>query len=177
LSVKHKLKPVNKAPDFLRMRPANFPTIRLAQLAALIFKSSHLFSCILEAETIKQLRALLDVSANDYWNYHYCFDEATAYKEKKLGETMINNIVINTIVPVLFAYGMYHKNQSAKDKAVYYLSNLSAEVNNITKQWQAKNVVNRNAFDSQALIELKNNYCNEKHCLSCAVGNKLLRTS
>ena len=176
LSAKHKLKQINKAPDFLRMRPANFPTVRLAQLAALIFKSTHLFSRILETETINQLKELLDVTANDYWHYHYCFDQPTDYKEKKLGETMTNNIIINTIVPVLFAYGMYHKNQQAKDKAVYYLSTLSAEVNNITKQWQTKNVVNKNALDSQALIELKNNYCNEKRCLSCAVGNKLLRT-
>jgi len=176
LSAKHKLKQINRAPDFLRMRPANFPTIRLAQLAALIFKSTHLFSRILETETIKQLRELLDVSANDYWHYHYSFDETTNYKEKKVGETMISNIIINTIVPVLFAYGMYHKNQQAKDKAVYYLSNLAAEINNITRQWQTKNITNKNAFDSQALIELKNNYCNEKHCLSCTVGNKLLRT-
>jgi len=175
LSAKYKLKQINKAPDFLRMRPANFPTIRLAQLAALIFKSTHLFSRILEMETVTQLKDLFDVTTIDYWHYHYRFDEAADYKEKNLGKSMIANIIINTVVPVLFAYGMYHKNQPAKDKAVYYLSNLSAETNSITKQWQVKNVVNKNALDSQALIELKNNYCNEKRCLSCAVGNKLLR--
>jgi hypothetical protein len=117
LSAKYKLKQINKAPDFLRMRPANFPTIRLAQLAALIFKSTHLFSRILEMETVTQLKDLFDVTAIDYWHYHYRFDEATDYKEKNLGKSMIANIIINTVVPVLFAYGMYHKNQPAKDKA------------------------------------------------------------
>lgn len=176
LSTKYNLKQINKAPDFLRMRPANFPTVRLAQLAALVFKSTHLFSRVLEIETIEQLYALLDVTANDYWHYHYLFDELTEYKLKNLGQTMMDNIIINTIVPVLFAYGMYHKNQAAKDKAVYYLSGLSAESNAITKQWRSRDVVNKNALDSQALIELKNNYCNEKRCLSCAVGNRLLKT-
>lgn len=175
LSTKYKLKQINKAPDFLRMRPANFPTVRLAQLAALVFKSTHLFSRVLEIETIDQLYALLDVTANDYWHYHYLFDELTEYRPKNIGRTMVDNIIINTIVPVLFAYGMYHKNQQAKDKAVYYLSHLSAESNTITKQWRAYSVLNKNAFDSQALIELKNNYCNERRCLNCAVGNKLLK--
>jgi len=175
LSAKYQLKPINKAPDFLRMRPANFPTVRLAQLAALVFKSTHLFSRILEIETIEQLHKLLNVTANDYWHYHYRFDETTDYKPKNLGMLMTDNIIINTVVPVLFAYGLYHKKQEAKDKAVHYLSNLSAEVNSITKQWKAKDVTNKNALDSQALIELKNNYCNEKRCLNCAVGNKLLK--
>lgn len=175
LAAKYKLKPINKAPDFLRMRPANFPTVRLAQLAALVFKSTHLFSRILEIETIEQLYDLLDITANDYWHYHYIFDEATEYKPKNLGHTMADNIIINTVVPVLFGYGMHHKNQPAKDKAVYYLSSLSAELNAITKQWRSRSVVNKNALDSQALIELKNNYCTEKRCLSCAVGNRLLK--
>ncbi|QEC66454.1 DUF2851 family protein [Panacibacter ginsenosidivorans] len=175
LSAKYQLKSINKEPDFLRMRPANFPTVRLVQLAALVFKSTHLFSCILEIETIEQLYELLNVTANDYWHYHYLFDEPTEYKPKNLGKTMTDNIIINTIVPVLFAYGIYHKNQQAKDKAVYYLSNLSAETNNITKEWKSKKVINKTALDSQALIELKNNYCNEKLCLNCAIGNKLLK--
>jgi hypothetical protein len=176
LSAKYQLKPVNKAPDFLRMRPANFPTVRLAQLAALVFKSTHLFSRILEIETVEQLYESLNVTANDYWHYHYRFDETTDYKPKNLGTAMTDNIIINTVVPVLFAYGMYHKNHQARDKAVYYLSNLSAETNNITKQWKARNIANKNALDSQALIELKNNYCNEKLCLNCSIGNKVLKT-
>ncbi|CAN5215586.1 DUF2851 family protein [soil metagenome] len=177
LSAKYQLKAINRAPDFLRMRPANFPTVRLAQLAALVFKSTHLFSKVLELNEAKALHDLLDVTANDYWHYHYRFDDTTTYKPKNIGTAMINNIIINTVVPVLFAYGMYHKNQDCKDKAIAFLSGLEPETNNITREWKERGVANKNALDSQALIELKNNYCNEKFCLHCAVGNKLLKGS
>ena len=177
LAAKYKLKAIGKAPDFLRMRPANFPTVRLAQLAMLVFQSTHLFSKVLELKEISGIRKLLDVTANDYWHYHYTFDEATAFKPKNLGRLMTDNIIINTVVPVLFAYGIHHKEQHWKDTAVNFLSVLPAEQNAITKQWKAKNVSNENALDSQALIGLKNNYCNFKHCLNCAVGNKILKNA
>ena len=157
------------------MRPANFPTIRLAQLAMLVHQSTHLFSRVLEMEAIYDLRKLLDVTANDYWHYHYMFDEATAFKPKNIGRLMADNIIINTVIPILFAYGIYHKEQQWKDRAIRYAAQLPPEQNAITKQWKSKNVLNENALDSQALIELKNNYCDFKHCLNCAVGNKILK--
>ena len=126
---KHQLKPINNAPDFLRMRPANFPTIRLAQLAMLVYNSTHLFSKILEINDLNDLRKLLDVTANDYWHYHYLFDQPTNYKTKNLGAVMTDNIIINTVVPVLFAYGMYHNMQQWKDKAIQYLTQLPVEKN------------------------------------------------
>lgn len=175
LAAKFGLTALPKSPDFLRMRPANFPTIRLAQLAMLVHKSNHLFSKVLEIDTMVALKHLPDITANDYWHYHYVFDESTAFKPKTLGAEMMNNIIINTIVPVLFAYGMHHKEQVYKDRAIQFLTWLKPEENAITKQWQVKQVGNTNAFDSQALIELKNNYCKYKHCLSCAVGNAILR--
>ena len=176
LSNKYQLKPINKAPDFLRMRPANFPTIRLAQLAMLVYHSTHLFSKILEINDLDELRKLLDVTANDYWHYHYLFDQPTNYQLKNLGRTMTDNIIINTIIPVLFAYGMYHNTNEWKDKAIMYLSQLAAEKNKITNAWKEHNVSNENALESQALLELKNNYCDNKRCLQCAVGFKLLKT-
>jgi hypothetical protein len=175
LSNKYQLKPINKAPDFLRMRPANFPTIRLAQLAMLVYNSTHLFSKILEINELDALKKLLDVTANDYWHYHYLFDEAGSYKPKNLGRTMTDNIIINTIVPVLFAYGMYHNTNEWKNKAISYLSQLPAEKNKITNAWTEHHVSNENALESQALIELKNNYCDNKRCLQCAIGFKLLK--
>ena len=175
LSNKYQLKPINKAPDFLRMRPANFPTIRLAQLAMLVYNSTHLFSKILEISNLNELRKLLDVTANDYWHYHYRLDEATSYKPKNLGNLMTDNIIINTVVPVLFAYGMHHNIQQWKDRAIQYLTQLPREKNNITNAWKQHEVINENALDSQALIELKNNYCDFKRCLQCAVGNKILK--
>lgn len=175
LANKYQLKSINKAPDFLRMRPANFPTIRLAQLAMLVYNSTHLFSKILEIKELNELRKLLDVTANDYWHYHYLFDQPANYNPKNLGAAMTDNIIINTVVPVLFAYGIYHNIQHWKDKAIQYLGQLPAEKNKITNAWKVHNVTNENALESQALIELKNNYCDNKRCLQCAVGFKLLK--
>ena len=177
LQSKYRLKPVSLPLHFLRMRPGNFPTIRLAQLTMLVHQSVHLFSKVKEVGSVKDIRQWFDVNANDYWHYHYRFDEASAFKKKKLGETMIDNIIINTIAPVLFAYGSYHKEQQYKDKALQLLESTAAEANNITKGFQRIGVDNKNAFDSQALIELKNEYCSKKRCLECGVGNALLRSS
>lgn len=176
LASKYKLKPAAKSPDFLRMRPANFPTVRLAQLAALIQQSVHLFSKMLAAQNTNEMLQLLQVTANDYWHYHYIFDEAAEYKPKQLGRQMAQNIIINTVAPAMFAYGLYHQQHSYKEKAVECLAQLPPEQNHITKNWKALQVANDNAFDSQAFIELKNNYCNQRRCLDCAVGNKLLRS-
>jgi len=102
---------------FLRMRPGNFPTIRLAQLAMLVHESAHLFSKIKEAASVAEVKKWFDVTANDYWHHHYKFDEASAFKKKKLGAAMIDNIIINTIAPMLFAYGSYHNENNWKQKA------------------------------------------------------------
>src|SRR5690606_8290219 len=96
---------VHITPMFLRMRPGNFPGIRLAQLAMLVHHSSHLFSKIKEAENADDIKDWLNVTANDYWHYHYQLDEPSAYKPKNLGGAMINNIIINTMAPVMYAYG------------------------------------------------------------------------
>ena len=160
---------------FLRMRPAAFPTVRLAQLAALVHRSSHFFAAVKEAATIKQLYDLLQVSANDYWHYHYRLDERAAYKIKSLGKNMANNIIINTVVPVVFAYGVYHNEQALKNKAILWLQQVAAEENSITKNWQLLGIGNEKAADSQALIELKTQYCDAKRCLDCAAGNALLK--
>jgi hypothetical protein len=176
LKKKYDLKSLLIQPSFLRMRPANFPTLRLAQLAILIHNSTHLFSKIKEINSLQEVKHLLNVTANDYWHYHYNFDEESEYKPKQLGEEMINNIIINTVTRVLFAYGLYTKEQQYKDKALEWLSLVPPENNRITKAWKARNVSNNNALDSQALLQLKTNYCDEKRCLDCAVGNKLLNT-
>jgi hypothetical protein len=160
---------------FLRMRPANFPTVRLAQLAMLVQQSHHLFSLIKEAENLQQVHELLNVTANDYWHYHYVFDETTPFKKKKLGEQMVQNICINTIIPLLYAYGNINNNEKFKSKALQWLEMLAAEKNAITKGFQQLGVENKSAFDSQALIQLKNEYCNYKLCLQCAVGNQVLK--
>lgn len=177
LQHKYNLKPINIPLHFLRMRPGNFPTIRLAQLAMLVQSATHLFSKIKEAGTLKEIKEWFDVTANDYWHYHYQFDESSSFRVKKLGESMIDNIIINTLVSVLFTYGNYHDEQAYKDKALRWLEQTAAEGNSITKGFGKLGVENKNAFDSQALIELKNEYCNKKRCLECGVGNGVLKTN
>lgn len=175
LKGKYSLAPIHHAVHFLRMRPGNFPTLRLAQLAALVQNSAHLFSKIKEAGSVKQLKALFNVTANDYWHYHYRFDKASSYKRKELGESMTDNIIINTVCPVIFAYGSYHSEERYKEKALQWLEQVAAEDNSITKGFAGLGIANKSAFDSQALIELKNEYCNKMRCLDCGVGNAILK--
>ncbi len=172
---KYDLQIINGSISFLRMRPANFPTIRLAQLAMLIHKSEHLFSKIKEASSISDVKKLFAITANDYWHYHYVFDEEAVFKKKTLGDSTINNILINTMVPCLFAYGIYYKEQALKDKALRWLEEISSEKNAITKGFQQLKFINKSAFDSQSFIQLKNEYCDNRFCLNCSIGNSILK--
>jgi hypothetical protein len=135
-----------------------------------------LFSKIKEEKSVNKINEWFDITANDYWHYHYRFEESSAFRKKKLGTSMIDNIIINTIVPVLFAYGSYYNKEKYKQKALQWLEEISEEINSITKGFQKLKIENNNAFDSQALIELKNEYCMKKRCLDCSVGNFLLRS-
>lgn len=175
LQKKYSLKPIDIPLHYLRMRPSNFPTVRLAQLAMLIHNSSHLFSKIIESSSLKEIKKLLDVTANDYWHYHYLPDEPSSFKKKNLGKQMMENILINTVVPVLFAYGQYCNENKYKERAIAWLEEIAAEKNNITRMFATAGVAISSAFDSQSLIQLKNNYCNHKRCLECAVGNNILK--
>lgn len=172
---KYGLHPVNIPVHFLRMRPGNFPSLRLAQLAMLIHQSDHLFSRLKESSSIEEVRSWLDVTANDYWHYHYRFDEASSFKEKRLGSAMTDNILINTIAPLLFAYGDYYEENKYKDRALQWIEQTRAERNTITDGFHRLGIGNNNARDSQALIELKNQYCDKKKCLDCAIGNTILK--
>ncbi len=175
LSKKYSLKTVNKQPAFLRMRPSNFPTLRLAQLAMLMHTSSHLFSKIRSAKNVNEIFKWFDITANDFWNYHYTLNDEAAYQLKALGKAFIRHIIINAVVPVLFAYSINKNENIWSDKALNWLMALTPEQNAITNEWKKYNVANGNALESQALIHLRNNYCNKKKCLDCAVGVKLLR--
>jgi len=176
LSKKYNLQKIKTKPAFLRMRPSSFPTVRLAQLAMLVHDNLHLFSKIKEATRPGSVKELLSVTANDYWHYHYVFDETSAFKKKKPGGQMISNILINTVVPILFAYGIHQNEGRYKDKALKWLEETTAEQNAITRGFSSLSLPNKTAFDSQAFIQLKNEYCDKRRCLDCAIGNKLLRS-
>ncbi|HMH33471.1 MAG TPA: DUF2851 family protein [Puia sp.] len=175
LRSKYQLKPVYQSVQFLRMRPGNFPTIRLSQLADLVHRSSHLFSRIKEIRTINEMKALLEVRANDYWHYHYTFEESSPFRMKALGRQMIENIMINTIAPVLYTYGCLHQEEVYSRRAIQWLQETPAETNALMKKWTTLGLRPENAGDSQAKLELKSQYCDKKRCLECAVGNALLK--
>lgn len=175
LKKKYNLQPIHQPVHYLRMRPVNFPTIRLAQLAALMNSSSSFFSRVLETENLAAVKSMMNVTANDYWHYHYLLDEPSGFRKKTLGKEMTGNLVINTIVPFLFAYGLYHKSEKYKSRALQWLDELDPETNSITTGFAGLGFPSRSAFDSQAFIELKTKYCDPRRCLECSVGNAILK--
>jgi hypothetical protein len=178
--LKHKLKlhPIDAHLwKFLRLRPVNFPTIRIAQFANLIFTSSHLFSKIIETTNYEELKKLMNVSVSDYWKTHYTFDKTSKSLSKQLGEESINSIIINTIVPFLFVYGKQKEDEKYVDRALHFLEQTEGEHNAIIKKWNALKFPVKTAYSTQALLQLKNEYCDSKKCLSCNIGNYLLKNS
>ncbi len=160
-----------------RMRPVNFPTIRIAQFAALIHQSSHLFSKIIAAEHPNELIKLFKVAASPFWDGHYTFDAATHQLKKNIGKAAIENLIINTIVPFIFVYGKHYGNEDKCELAIELLEKLSPEKNTITQLWTLAGVKPNNALQSQALIELKNNHCDQKKCLQCGIGHFIIKNN
>lgn len=178
LKKKYRLTPLESTRwKFMRMRPANFPTVRIAQFAALIFSSVHLFSQIIEKSDTKEVAALFDVAASEYWDNHYRFDEESKVKrKKKLGESSVQNIIINTVAPIKFLYASQQAADKLKDDALTLIDNLPAEQNRIIDIWDAHNWKPVNAAQSQAQIQLYNNYCINKRCTECAIGLSILKS-
>jgi hypothetical protein len=160
---------------FLRLRPANFPTIRLAQLASVLHHQKNLFSKIIATGSWKELIPAFSVKPSTYWLYHYQFFKKQKREIPSLGRMSIENIVINSIAPLLVAYGKSKDDQRFADKGVQLLQETEAEENNILRAWDALGIKSRTAFDSQALIELHNNFCSRRRCLDCNIGFFLLR--
>ncbi|MCK5029423.1 MAG: DUF2851 family protein [Bacteroidales bacterium] len=178
LQKKFMLTPIEKHLwKFLRSRPGNFPTIRIAQYSKLIYSSTSLFSKILEAKTIQDLYTLFIVNPSDYWESHYVFNKESVKKSKSIGKSAVDIILINTIIPFLFIYGDAKGQSELKTKAIELLEKLKSEKNAIITKWDELGVESENAFHSQALIQLKNEYCNHKKCLNCQIGNYIIRNN
>lgn len=160
---------------FSRLRPDNFPTVRIAQFAALIINSNGLFAKMLDTKRTAALKGFFDVKASAYWDSHYVFDKPSAEKPKHLGEASVNNIIINSIVPALFAYGIDRNERYSKERALNLLAKTEPESNAIVKGWIGLNVAMNSAQQTQAGLELKNLYCDEKKCLLCSIGTHLLK--
>ncbi len=172
---KYSLTPLQLQPQFLRMRPASFPTIRFAQLAAFFQKQTHLMQQIKSIQSVNIFYQLFNSAASDFWNTHYRFEKESINKKKEIGMQFKNNLLINAIVPILFAYGLYNQNSLYQEQAIELLSQLPAETNQALKIWESLPVKQEVAFDTQALLELHQFYCNKKACLNCAIGNGILQ--
>ncbi len=178
LKKKYQLAEVEKSNwKFLRLMPANFPTVRLAQFAALIHQSHNLFSKISEENDLQKITELLKTSPSGYWDTHYLLNEISPKRIKKLGSTTIQNIIINTIVPFKFAYGKHKDDEAMQQNAFDLLEKSVAENNSIIKKWSKLGINSKNSFQTQALLQLKNEYCNRKLCLDCTIGVKLLKNA
>ena len=160
---------------FLRLRPQNFPHIRIAQLANLYYQRRAGLSQLIECETVEQLKTLLATSVTPYWETHYTFGSTSCKTQKNLTSASLNLLIINTAIPMLFAYGQHRSNERLCDRAFDLLEQLRAENNHITRMWQQCGLNIRTAGDSQALIQLKNNYCDRKDCLRCRFGYEYLK--
>ena len=160
---------------FLRLRPANFPTIRLAQFASLLQKQKNIVSKLLEATSYEELRAIFSVRQSDYWQNHYQAGKISRDEIAMLGDMSIDNIIVNTVVPLLAVYGKLKDDGSYLERAVAIVQQVPAEWNIITRRWTTTGIKPASAFDSQALIELYTNFCSKHRCLDCNIGASLLK--
>jgi hypothetical protein len=171
---KYCLQPIRVPVLFLRMRPSNFPTVRLAQLAMLVRESNRLFPRFRLASTLKEAKGLLAVTANDFWHYHYGFGKPSAFQPKTLGKSMIDNIIINTVVPFLYTYARHSGEAFLREKAMRWLRETDAESNSTERMFLNAGGRSESALDSQALLELRTHYCDKRRCLECDVCAMLL---
>lgn len=168
--------PMNAAQwRFLRLRPGNFPHVRLAQLACLYHKEHSLFSRVMEAETLEAVREILNISTSPYWEEHFNFSKTSPRQKKQVGLGARNLIVINTVIPFLYAYGLHKANDVLCDRATRFLESLKAEDNHIIRHWSGAGLHVSTAADSQALLQLQKEYCDRKDCLRCRFGFEYLR--
>lgn len=160
---------------FLRLRPNNFPTIRISQLAHLLNKQELKFQEIVKINKLKDLYDILEVSCSDYWCDHYLFDVESNSNSKKLGRQAAQLIIINTIIPMMFAWGKVMNKEESTQKAVNFLREIPAEKNSIVKRFSRIGFETRSAFDSQALLQMKSILCDQKKCIRCQIGNFLIK--
>jgi hypothetical protein len=175
LKKKYNLKPVEKHLwKFLRIRPVNFPTIRIAQFAALLEKSEGLFSKVLACQEISELRHLFDIRTSDFWDTHYTFETQSLRTIKRFGNDSFNIAVINTVIPFLFLYGKMNGKEPLKDRALEWLNQIPAEKNRVTRRWEESGMNLSSALYSQGFLQLNKRYCNLKRCLACPVGANII---
>lgn len=175
LSVKYSLQPLHGwIWKFSRLRPSNFPTIRISQLAGMLTVAGGLFSSMLEVKDIKQLKELFEVTASAYWDDHYMFGARKNGISKRTGSQATDIFLINAVIPLLFVYGKSRGCDEYCSRALSLLNQIEAERNTIISEWSVAGIDAKSAFSSQALIQLRDNYCRKRRCLDCRVGFRLI---
>lgn len=161
---------------FFRVRPPSFPTLRISQFSDLMSKSSNLFSKMLDAEDAGSVSKLFVVQASEYWQSHYNFDKETERSSKSLGKSLINTIIINAWIPLLYEYGVAHGTEMYKERAFNMLQQLPPEDNRITRLWESAGIKIGNAAESQSVIQRYTEYCSRKKCLDCQLAFRIMKT-
>jgi hypothetical protein len=175
LKHKYQLQTVYIEPiQFFKLRPDNFPTIRLSQLAVLYHTHQNLFSKIINATTIHEVYGIFSIASSQYWQNHYQFDKPSTKKIKLLSNSFIDLLIINTIMPFKYAYEK-SLGKDTCEKNIAFLEQIKPEKNNIISKFNGFGVFPKNAFQTQSLLQLKNEYCNRNRCLECIVGQELLK--
>ena len=176
LAHKFSLKPMDaNLWKFLRLRPQNFPHIRIAQLATLYYERRSELASLIDCTTTAQVVELLQTHVTPYWETHYTFGAQSKQSKKQLSTASLQLLIINTVVPMLFAYGRHKGNEQLIDRAFSFLDQLKPETNHIVRMWEAVGLSVDNAGDSQALIQLKKEFCDRKECLRCRIGYEFLK--
>jgi hypothetical protein len=159
---------------FSKLRPVNFPTIRISQLAAMLSVTGGLFSKVIASNDIKELRKVFEVSASEYWDDHYIFGKKSRNIAKNTGSVASDILLINAVIPVVFIYGKSHDNIEICERAISFLEEIAPEENKIITEWKKVGIEPGSASDTQALLQLRNNYCKKRRCLDCRIGARLV---
>ena len=167
-------KPTIEPVHFFKHRPDNFPTIRLSQLAGLYHSQQNLFSKIIGFNSVEDIYQILAVSASLYWQNHYQFDKESPKKKKALSKSFMDLIIINTIIPLQFAYAK-SQGKDVLEELMQLLHEVAPEKNAIIDKFNSFGIKSTNAFETQSLLQLKNEYCNKSNCLKCGIGMELLK--
>jgi hypothetical protein len=162
---------------FMRLRPNNFPTLRLSQLSALLNRSPRMLAQILKFDNADSIVSFLKVSASAYWNSHFVFGKTQSPTHKHLGDDSAKLIIINTIIPFIFAYGKYKNNELLNDRALQFLESTEAEKNTITESWKQAGFKASSALETQAMLCLNRNYCVKRRCSCCDIGARIILKS
>ena len=159
---------------FSKLRPTSFPTLRIGQLCSVLNKAHGIFSLLREMQYVDELKHILDTPPSTYWQHHYNFNKKTKYKINGIGKTTIHNIIINAVAPLMATYAQKYGQQNLMEKVISWIEEIPAEDNKILKKWKVLDIHAANALESQGTIQLYNNYCRSKKCLSCRIGSEII---